>query len=338
MLSPLLVTLDQAQRILDHHRNESMPISSFEEVKGSGYSAFTPTTTYEVVLSDTSAYLLKVARAPSNLAGIYAPNTLAVEHTFLQQLAQYTSIPQPTPHALDTSLALLPHHYLLLSRPRGLPLSHVRARGLLSERQALMLQLRMGAYLKQLHGVQNDWFGLPAQAGDALYSWQEAFTGLLEDLLEEAHMRGVDAPYADVRGFLSRAIGFFLFDDCEVPSLVSFTGDEDAVLLDIDPDAPAQADEVVITSFLSFSHALWGDPLLETLFLNPSAALVEGYGGPLVLFARQKTKRIWYTLFLAVAVLVQAKREEMADEDKRVVWARETLAKCIEDLKDAPCY
>ena len=90
---------------------------------------------------------------------------------------------------------------------------------------------------------------------------------------------------------------------------------------------------------MSVGHALWGDPLLETLFMDPRAAFVEGYGGPLVLFARQRTKRLWYTLFLALVVLVQADRlgSGKVDEEK-LQWARETVVKCAAALKDAPCY
>ena len=143
-----------------------------------------------------------------------------------------------------------------------------------------------------------------------------------------------------LRRYLSRAIGFFLFDDCEVPSLVSFVGDEHSTFVDFDLDAgDPEEQEVRVTSFASVGHALWGDPLLETLFLEPSAAFVEGYGGPLVVFARQKTKRLWYTLFLALVVLVQAKRAGLGEGDhEKVKWAYETAEKSVDALKDAPCY
>jgi len=282
--------------------------------------------------------------SPSSSSAIpgYAPNSLPAEYAFLQLLATQTSIPQPIAHALDTTLTLLPYPYLLLALPRGQTLSSLRVSGKLSPRQTLLLDLRAGAYLKQLHEIQNDWFGLPAQEAEGLYSWQEAFTSLLEALLEEAQERQVQIPYHDVRQYLSRAIGSFLFDDCEVPSLISFAGDEDDILVYLD-DANGEEDEPLITSFLSFSHALWGDPLMETTFLDPSGALVEGYGGSPIVFARQKTKRMWYTVFLALMVLVQAQRDEETIvaapiQESKVEWAKRTLDQCIRDLKDAPTY
>ena len=272
---------------------------------------------------------------------VYQPNTLEYEHSFRQLLSQQSDIPQPKIIALDTSTALVSFHYLLLGHPKGISLSLARSSGKLTPRQSLLLDLRLGALYKSIHDkVQNDWFGLPSQAYDELYSWQEAFTGQLEGLLNELQQGGEEIPYEDLRRYLSRAIGFFLFDDCEVPSLISFLGDEDTIFVDFDLDSPSTEDEIPITSLYSLSHALWGDPLLETMFLHPSDAFLEGYGQNLTIFPRQKTKRIWYTLFLALVIIVQSRRDDglsLALTNK-VEWARETLQKCVEQLKDAPCY
>ena len=71
---------------------------------------------------------------------------------------------------------------------------------------------------------------------------------------------------------------------------------------------------------------------------------MEGYtgsgGGPLVTFRRQKTKRVWYTLFLALTVLdgyLSSSDGQAVPEDKKK-WAEETIAECTEILKTAPCY
>jgi len=76
---------------------------------------------------------------------------------------------------------------------------------------------------------------------------------------------------------------------------------------------------------------------------GPSAAFMEGYlgggGKPLILFPRQRTKRLWYTFFLALVVLtkygVPGDDEGVLVTEQRT-WARQTLVKCVDDLKDAP--
>ena len=329
--------------------SECCPITSFHRCAQSERSAFTPIVAYAIRADDGTSYLLKAALGTTTSSVAYASNSLAAEHALLSLISSQTDVPTPTIHKLDTSGAVVPYSYLLLSHPHGVPLSVARASGKLSERQLALLDLRTGAYLKTLHErVQNDWFGLPSQAHAGLYTWQEAFTPLLESLLDDAerHALGAALPYADLRLRLSRAIGFYLFDDCEVPALVLFTADESSIFVALDPAADPSSDadtdaEVAVTAFASAGHALWGDPLLETLWLAPRAAFVEGYGGPLVVFARQRTKRLWYTLFLALVVLVQARRLGRGDADadaEKVAWARAAAEEAAAALKDAPCY
>jgi hypothetical protein len=148
---------------------------------------------------------------------------------------------------------------------------------------------------------------------------------------------GLDIPFEEIRRYLSRAIGFFLFDDVDVPSLIGFTLSNEDVLISL-PSVSA-SDEPHIVSLPMPTHALWADPMLETFFLppGPSRALLEAYtngGGPLIIFPRQRTKRIWYTLFLAGVVLVKGSREDTG----KVKWATDLIRECVVKLKDAPCY
>ena len=238
------------------------------------------------------------------------------------------------PHILDTTLRLIPYPYILLSTPKGIPLAE--ARPTLTIRQALLLDLRLGAVLKQLHSVENDWFGPPSFASDSIFSWQEAFTLMLEEALCAAEERdsgiGVSLPMQKLRACLSRAIGSYLFDDAEVPAAVWFMGAEDAIFVDV---GPGEDVEPKITALVGLSQALWGDPLMERLFIKPSAAMLEGYGGSLIVFPRQKTKRVWYTLYTALVVLLQV--GDQTDDAVRD-WAKQALDECVQQLKDAPCY
>ncbi|KAI0069963.1 hypothetical protein K474DRAFT_1713747 [Panus rudis PR-1116 ss-1] len=334
------LTADQARAILKKHLSLDSDVTSVTSSPDAALSTLSPSTNFVVHLADGTSHIVR-ATIPASSTSVYTPNTLAIEHSLRQLLSKRPDIPQPTVHGYDDSLEITPFPYLLLSRPRGITLSQARASGKLSERQSLLLDLRIGSLYKSLHdNVQNDWFGLPTQEKDELYSWQEAFTWLLEGLLTQVRESGEDLPFEDVRRYLSRAIGFFLFDDCEVPSLISFLGDEDTILVDFDPESPSTHEEVPITSLVPVSHALWGDPLLENIFLNPTDAFLEGYGTNLMIFPRQKTKRLWYTLFMALAVLAQisGKNEEDEKVRQRAEWARKIAKESIEKLKDAPYY
>jgi len=246
---------------------------------------------------------------------------------------------------LDTSQSIIPYHFLftapyplVFKSQNVFSLAYARANGMLSDRHLALVDMQIGVYLAQVHrNVQNDWFGLPAlsEPADPSYSWQETFTHSLETLLSSttvniADILSVEALQA-VRLALSRAIGFFLFDDADTPSLIWLTGSEHDIYLDVSAEIPA-----IAAVLPNLSHAIWGDPLLETFFLpGASEALLEGYaragGSPLIIFPRQKTKRLWYSLFLAL-LLLQEKNAE------RKEWAIETIKKSAEELKTAPCY
>lgn len=185
-------------------------------------------------------------------------------------------------------------------------------------------------------------------------SWEEVFTGLLDALLMHVqaheHEYACLLPYADIRLYLSRAIGASLFEDVDESSLVWFTGSEEDIFLGFDQAQPRRWTGRVAAILPNVAHALWGDPLLECFMMGaqdgegPTKAFMEGYlgsgGKPLVVFPRQKTKRLWYTVFLALVVLTKyGVPDPTVEEDyvkEKRAWARETLKNSVDKLKDAP--
>jgi len=282
-------------------------------------------------------YIITLAHPSPSAA--YPSNSLPTIAHIHTLISTQTEIPLPSLHALDTSLSIVPYHLLLLSQPPGLVrLGDAESSGSLSDKDSARIDLQLGVYLHQLHSIQNDWFGppLPAKSKpqEPSYNWQETFTLLLEDLLRivEHDHQNIDIPYADFRKYLSRAIGSYLFEDVEVPSLVWVTGCQDDILISC-PDESTEPKIEIVT--LAFAHGIWGDPLLECIFLppGPSQAVLEGYGEPLIKFPRQKTKRMWYTVYLLLVVLVERDGDGELDE-----LVMEALSICAEQLKDAPCY
>ncbi|KAK2459990.1 hypothetical protein APHAL10511_007996 [Amanita phalloides] len=338
--------------------------------------------------------------------GEYRCNSLSTVLSLSQLIQDGTDLPIPK-YILDTSLSIVPYHYLL-SPPLAIPqdrvlisLSEARRESLLSAVEDARIDLRVGQYLGQLHtNVVNEWFGVPEPltqstvlngmklpsfltmgsvppGGDAAYSWQETFVAMFETVLGRvetllkgdsaepivaqdgtaAHPRRV-LPSQDIHRYLSRAIGFFLFDDVDVPSLVTHTGSADDIFITLatpsqlrykDPEAlppttPPLPDPQISCILPNLAHALWGDPLIEAMFTppGPSTTVLEGYngagGGTLIVFARQKTKRLWYSLFSALLILAEQGVRPLDGAESTVDWAWETVEKCAEALKHAPCY
>ena len=280
----------------------------------------------------------------------YPPHSLPIISSIVSQILEHTEVPIASP-ILDTSLSTVPYHFLLspaspISSSDIIPLSVARRSGALSPQDLVLVDLQIGKLLGQLHnGVQNEWFGVPSleEPADPSYSWQETFTSLLESLLSEFEIKGIDLPYTEIRGYLSRAIGFFLFDDVDTPSLIWFTGSEDDIYVSLPSDAGSK--NIGIAAILpNVGHAIWGDPLLESFFLppNPSVAFQEAYtssgGKQTVVFPRQKTKRLWYSLFLGLIVLRERGGVRKSDGIINETWALQLIEQSVKALSNAPCY
>lgn len=279
-------------------------------------------------------------------------NGLSIIYNLLSKIKSNSSIPVP-PGILDASLDIIPHECILFtmsSASKAIPLSTARSSEILDARGLARVELELGAYLGQLHAIQNDWFGLPSvtEPAEPSYSWQESFVFLFETLLEEIKPLPISErlylPFEDIQRCLSRAIGFFLFDDVEVPALIGFAVSEDDVLVHVPDEASPTATIKMILP--NFSWAVWGDPLLESFFMppGPSPAVMEGYTGaggtrPIV-FPRQKTKRLWYSLYLSLLILCKedSRPKESSEDSSKIMWALKTAQECAKALKDAPCY
>jgi hypothetical protein len=284
-------------------------------------------------------------------APLTAPNGLRAQYELLSALHAHTSSePPPIPLPFPVPIALnadAPRPHTLARLPLAAPLSPlkslatVRGDGTLPPEQVASLDLHFGLALRTLHNLQSEWCGPPPLESEGLYSWQEAFERLVDEALCAAESAGdVFASAEDVvalRARLARAIGAFLFDDVEVPSLVALTTGAESVFV---AGADGDDGEPRLALLLpSFAHLLYGDPLLERTFSPseaPSRALLEGYGSPPpIVFARQRTKRMWYDLYLGLVVLLGARR---VGSDQNLDWATQLVEHNRVLLRDAPCY
>jgi hypothetical protein len=238
--------------------------------------------------------------------------------SILSEITRRSNVPVPQVLASDTTKALVDFDYLLLPHPSpaALPTRTLTA----PEERAF------GQQLRKIHAIDNDWFGVPGEPSDVT-SWEEAFTVLLEALLDKTMTDELweTVKIEHIRGALSRAIGFFLFDDVEVPSLVWLTGDElSAMEVEVNGESKL--------TFLGFAHAVWGDPRMERVFMDEIKDVQEGYDKNLFLLPRQRIKGVWYSLFYALLTIAES-------EDVRgVERARLKVKECVDRLQLAEYF
>src|SRR6266436_9263533 len=105
-----------------------------------------PPTSYTLVVSPST---------PSDSE--YRANSIPTIAHLLTLITSQSSIPLPALHKLDTSLTLLPCHYLLLSSPPhgSITLSNARKSNIFTSEENARIDLQLGLYLRQLHSIQN---------------------------------------------------------------------------------------------------------------------------------------------------------------------------------------
>ena len=313
------------------------------------YATFHPYLVHCAPHTTTYLVTLQFSEPPKGDAPLTAPNSIEAQYKLLSALHTYLSSgPPPIPLPFPIPIALnadAPRPYILARLPALLPpsaqLKQLSAvRGALLPEQAASLDLRFGVALRAQHNLQSEWCGPPPLESEGLYSWQETFERLIDEAFAAAESAGdIFASAEDVaalRRCLARAIGAFLFDDVEVPSLVALTiGAESVFVADTDDGGEPR----LALLLPSFAHLLYGDPLLERAFSPseaPSRALLEGYGSPPpIVFARQRTKRMWYDLYLGLVVLLGTRR---VGSDQNVDWATQLVEHNRVLIRDAPCY
>lgn len=238
--------------------------------------------------------------------------------SILSQIAQRSDVPVPRVLVSDSTKTLVDFDYLLLPHPSPAALP--------TRTLTTAEEWTLGNHLRKIHAIDNDWFGVPGEPSEVI-SWEEAFTLLLEALLDKTgtdDLRGT-VKIERIRGALSRAIGFFLFDDVEAPSLVWLTGDESSVM-EVEENGESKL------TFLGFSHAVWGDPRMERVFMEEVKDIQDGYDENLFLLPRQRIKGVWYALFFALLVMVES------EDVRRVENARLKVEECVNRLQLVEYY
>lgn len=311
------VTAEEALKIAQHHHGCPLELVSLSRLDS---YAFRSVKAYEVhcISRSTShpsevSYILE-AYYPGG-AWVTSPDATK---SILSQIAQRSDVPILRVLVSDVTKTIVDFDYLLLPHPSPAALP---TRTLTSPEEQTF-----GRQLRKIHAIDNDWFGVPGEPSDVI-SWEEAFTLLLEGLLDktETDQLWESVKMERIRGALSRAIGFFLFDDVEVPSLVWLTGDELSAM-EVEENGESRL------TFLGFAHAVWGDPRMEHVFMDEIKDIQDGYDENLFLLPRQRIKWVWYSLFYSLLMVAES------EDVRRVERARLKVKECVDRLEVMEYY
>lgn len=143
----------------------------------------------------------------------------------------------------------------------------------LTSEQREQVQVRLGSYMTRLHAVGGEYFGYPASPALQASTWPEAYSIMLNAVLDDAVIWDVELPSNRLREAATEHSA--LLAAITMPALVHTDLWEGNVFLD--------PETLEITGIIDTERAIWGDPLWEFVGASqfgdngPTEAIARGY-------------------------------------------------------------
>ncbi|MGW0336362.1 phosphotransferase family protein [Streptomyces sp. NPDC003011] len=323
----------RARRVLEGARLNPDRLARLRPLSGGTYN-----TVEELLLTDGSRYVLKVAPAPTAPALRYESRLLTSEAEFYRAAAG-AGVPAPRAVAVGADHAV-PH--LLMTACPGRPWD-----GSLTDTERAALRAELGRQVARLHEVTGPGFGYPSGAlGPLATDWRTAFSAITEAILTDARHyrtrlpRPVDAVAQTLRS------AHPALDEVTVPRLVHFDLWPGNILV----DRPA-GEKPRIGGLIDGERMFWGDPLADFVSLallgdiRKDEAFLAGYreaGGRAEFDVPARLRLALYRAYLYLIMLtettpraVDAGRERRVQETvaPELVAALEEIEELAPDLR-----
>jgi fructosamine-3-kinase len=258
--------------------------------------------------------VVKVAPDPALPVLAYERGIMATEAAYYRFAADrgIASVPRTLYHGTVGGTEAL-----VLSLCPGQPWPSVE----LSSGQRLALRTAVGQELAGLHALTGPGFGYPARP--LVRTWREAFTGMVDVLLDDARHYGValPRPAAAIAAAVDRA-GAAL-DTVDTPVLVHFDLWDGNILV---------TPEGRLGGLIDAERAFWGDPAAELVSLwllsdvDDDDGLLAGYraaGGRLDLDESTRLRLSLYRLYLYLILWVEV--APRGYDEGRISWLRDAV-------------
>ncbi|PQE14500.1 Aminoglycoside phosphotransferase protein [Rutstroemia sp. NJR-2017a BBW] len=173
--------------------------------------------------------------------------------------------------------------------------------------------------------------------GEGSPTWTEAFNNLLESILRDGEDMAVLLPYDVVRAHYQRLS--WRLDAVTLPRLVLLDLGEKNILIE-SASSSTRTQPPKVTGLRSWSQGVFGDPLLSSVFENPSASFLEGWNSsaessePLIEDpANADVRLLLYRCYRAVVGIVTEYYRPQPDSSRRELENRRNLTSALADLE-----
>ncbi|WP_437980167.1 phosphotransferase family protein [Sorangium sp. So ce117] len=248
---------------------------------------------YNIRLADGREVILKIAPPRGAEVMFYEKNIMATEVAAMRLVRRNPAIPVPQIYHFDDTRDLCDSDYFFMEKIAADNLEHVKA-SLSPETQA-SIDLHIGEIVRAINGFTGTYFGYDGNPDLRASTWREAFTRIMESVLEDGARKGVayDQGYDEIRAAVLRHAP--ALEEVTTPCLVHWDVWNPNVFVK----------EGKVAGIIDFERALWADPLMEAQFRLLSAegitSCMRGYGKTSFTFEEERRCRL-YSLHLALVM------------------------------------
>ena len=317
--SKIQLTVDLARAIVLKHFGPDRPLKAFTEMTDGFYNAAAL-----LELQDGLKCVLKAAPPPEVHVLRYEKDILRAEVESMSLARQQAGIPAPEVYAFDSSHDLLPSDYYLMEFVPGE--SFFKLRSTLPPASQEQIQHEMGRFTRAISAITHDVFGYWAQPSAPGVSWKDCFAAMTRGVLQDG--LDVDAklpmPYDEI--YQRMESHFDALEEVTTPRLVHWDLWDGNIF--VDPSSHR------VTGLIDFERALWGDPLIEVIFmnLNPDSPAALGFGGNVLRTENERRRRLLYNAYLFLIMIIETYYRHY-DNDWQINWATERFNELMPLLK-----
>lgn len=232
-----------------------------------------PSTSFRIRLANDQLVVVRAAPGPHAALFTHELDLLSSEVEALQVIAEHTGVPVPAMHHHDDSHGLVDVEWFCREFLPGRPLAQATQ---LTGEELAALRRDLDDAARALHTITGDGFGRFLQP--TLDSWQDAFSGLVEDALADGQRLGLDLGIAPDRVHAAFLAHCAALDEVTAPVFCPWAFGVDDVVVD---------DDGRLAGLVQPDRVFWADPLLEAGQLG-STAPVSPAG---------QTRRLLYRLY-----------------------------------------
>lgn len=256
---------------------------------------------YRLGLRDGRDVVMKIA-PPSDIAVMtYEHEMMRNELAAIALVHEHTVVPVPRIDYVDLTHELCDADWFTMPCIDGDNFGILVEHHEVSESDAVALNEQLGAANRELNEIVGAHFGPLRGRGYA--TWREAFTRMIEDVLQNGERAGVDLgwPYDTVREVIREYEDEL--DAVTEPRFVEWDLWSSNVMVR----------DGSIAAIIDHERAFYGDPLIEAGFVcidlpmfGDATAFMRGYGQG-ALTDSERRRRLLYTLYLILIMAIETK-------------------------------